>query len=51
MKTSIPTLGDQNTVEPCISFFDWYQAIEDYKSMDDTTWGVRHYVDGNLKYA
>ena len=51
VKTSIPTLGDQNTVEPCISFFDWYQAIEDYKSMDDTTWGVRHYVDGNLKYA
>ena len=49
--TSIPTLGEQNTVEPCISFFDWYQAIEDYKSMNDTTWGVRHYVDGTLKYA
>ncbi len=49
--TSIPTFTEQNTVENCISFFDWYQAIEDYTSMTDATWGVRHYVDGALKYA
>ncbi len=40
--TSYPTFQEKNTVDVMISFFDWYQAIEDYKSMNDTTWGVRH---------
>ena len=39
--TALPCFGEKNTVERCVSFFDWFQAIEDYKSMDDTTWGVR----------
>lgn len=39
--TSIPTFSEKNTVNTCVSFFNWYQAIEDYQSMDDTTWGVR----------
>ena len=38
---SIPNLAEKNTVDRVVSFFDWYQAIVDYKSMDDTTWGVR----------
>ncbi len=48
---SIPTFTSQNTVQSCISFFGWYHAIEDYASMDDTTWGVRHFVDGELRFA
>ena len=39
--TALPCFDEKNTVDRCVSFFDWYQAIEDYKSMDDTTWGVR----------
>ena len=39
--TSYPTFQEKNTVPNMVSFFDWYQAIEDYKSMNDTTWGVR----------
>lgn len=40
--TAIPTFPEKNTVDVCVSFFDWYHAIEDYQSMDDATWGVRH---------
>lgn len=39
--TSIPTFPEKNGVNTCVSFFDWYQAIEDYQSMNDATWGVR----------
>ncbi|MDR2035448.1 MAG: molybdopterin-dependent oxidoreductase [Coriobacteriales bacterium] len=39
--TSIPCFPEKNTVDRCISFFNWFHAIEDYKSMNDTTWGVR----------
>ncbi|MEA5019347.1 MAG: DMSO/selenate family reductase complex A subunit [Gordonibacter sp.] len=50
--TSIPSFPDKNTVGVCVSFFDWYQAIEDYRSMDDTTWGVRHINEkGVTSYA
>ena len=38
---NLPNFADRNSVETCISFFDWYQAIEDYTVMDDRTWGVR----------
>ena len=38
---SIPTFTEKNGVETCVSFFDWYHAIEDYRSMNDATWGVR----------
>jgi anaerobic dimethyl sulfoxide reductase subunit A len=31
----------QNTVETAVSFFDWFQAIEDYRVMNDTTWGIQ----------
>ena len=41
MPAAIDTLQDKNTVGQVVSFFDWYQAIEDYKSMNDTTWGIR----------
>lgn len=36
--SSIPNLVEKNTVTTCVSFFDWYQAIEDYASMNDATW-------------
>ena len=50
--TAIPSFTEKNGVENCISFFDWYQAIEDYTVMDDTTWGVRRYDEnGVLHYA
>lgn len=39
--TAVPTFPEKNTVDVCVSFFDWYHAIEDYQSMDDATWGVR----------
>lgn len=38
---SVPVFADKNTVEPVISFFEWFRAIEDYKSMTDATWGLR----------
>lgn len=38
---SIPNLSEKNQVDRVISFFAWYQAIEDYRSMNDATWGVR----------
>ena len=41
MPSAIDTMQDKNTVGQVVSFFDWYQAIEDYKSMNDTTWGIR----------
>jgi len=41
ISTTLPNLAEKNTVETQISFFNWYHAIEDYKSMNDTTWGVR----------
>ena len=40
--TAIPCFPEKNTVDVCVSFFDWYQAIEDYKVMNDATWGIRH---------
>lgn len=43
--SSIPAFGAKNTVEPVISFFEWFRAIEDYKSMTDTTWGLRRVND------
>lgn len=50
--TAIPTFPEKNTVDVCVSFFDWYQAIEDYKSMNDATWGVRHIDEtGATTYA
>ena len=50
--TNAPNLVEKNTVERVISFFDWYQAIEDYKSMNDTTWGVRHIDNtGAMRFA
>ena len=49
---SIPNLAEKNTVDRVVSFFDWYQAIVDYKSMDDTTWGVRAIdKDGVMHFA
>ena len=49
---AIPTFGEKNTVKNVISFFDWFHAIEDYKSMRDDTWGVRQYNDeGAMVFA
>ena len=49
---SIPVFADKNTVEPVISFFEWFRAIEDYKSMTDTTWGLRRVnEDGDTVHA
>ena len=31
--TAIPCFPEKNTVDVCVSFFDWYQAIEDYTVM------------------
>ena len=39
--TALPNFAEKNEVDTQISFFAWYHAIEDYQSMDDTTWGVR----------
>ena len=39
--TSLPCFPERNSVDRCVSFFGWYQAIRDYQSMDDRTWGVR----------
>ena len=39
--TAIPCFPEKNTVGVCVSFFDWYQAIEDYTVMNDATWGIR----------
>ena len=36
--TAIPCFPEKNTVDVCVSFFDWYQAIEDYTVMNDATW-------------
>ncbi len=44
--SAIPCFPEKNTVDVCVSFFDWYQAIVDYKSMNDATWGIRH-IDEN----
>lgn len=50
--TAIPTFPEKNGVDVCVSFFDWYQAIEDYQSMNDATWGVRHIDEtGTTSYA
>lgn len=50
--TAIPTFPEKNGVDVCVSFFDWYQAIEDYQSMTDTTWGVRKIDEtGTTTYA
>lgn len=50
--TAINTFPEKNTVDVCVSFFDWYQAIEDYQSMNDATWGVRHIDEtGATSYA
>jgi anaerobic dimethyl sulfoxide reductase subunit A len=40
--TALDCFPDKNTVDVKVSFFDWYQAIEDYKSMTDATWGLRY---------
>lgn len=50
--SALANFADKNKVPVAISFFDWCQAIEDYKSMTDTTWGVR-YIDakGDTTYA
>jgi anaerobic dimethyl sulfoxide reductase subunit A len=50
VKTAIPCFPDQNGVTTMVSFFDWFHAIEDYKSMDDRTWGIR-YNDAKKPYA
>ena len=48
----IPNLVEKNTVTTCVSFFDWYHAIEDYQSMNDATWGVRNIDNtGAMTYA
>lgn len=48
---SIPNFAEKNTVSTCVSFFDWYQAIEDYRSMNDATWGVRNIdADGTTTF-
>ena len=39
--TALPNFADKNNVDVQVSFFNWYQAIENYRSMTDTTWGVR----------
>ncbi len=50
--SNIPTNQEKNGVDVCVSFFDWYQAIEDYASMNDRTWGIRHIdADGVTTYA
>ena len=50
--TAIPCFPEKNTVDVCVSFFDWYQAIEDYKVMNDATWGIRHIDEtGATSYA
>lgn len=50
--TALPTFPELNQVDVCVSFFDWYQAIEDYKSMNDATWGLRHIDEtGATSYA
>ena len=50
--TAIPCFPEKNTVDVCVSFFDWYQAIEDYTVMNDATWGIRHIDEtGATSYA
>ena len=39
--TSIPNFDAKNGVDVAVSFFDWYRAIEDYRSMTDTSWGLQ----------
>jgi anaerobic dimethyl sulfoxide reductase subunit A len=41
LPNGLDNFADKNTVQPMVSFFNWYQAIEDYRSMSDTTWGLR----------
>lgn len=49
---AIPAFPDKNTVEPVISFFEWFHAIEDYQSMTDATWGLRRVdEEGNTVHA
>lgn len=50
--SAIPAFPDKNTVEPVISFFEWFHAIEDYQSMTDATWGLRRVdEEGNTVHA
>ncbi len=50
--SAIPCFPEKNTVDVCVSFFDWYQAIVDYQSMNDATWGIRHIDEaGVTSYA
>ncbi|NPD30695.1 molybdopterin-dependent oxidoreductase [Eggerthellaceae bacterium zg-1084] len=50
--SALPCFPQKNTVPVAVSFFDWYQAIEDYRSMNDATWGVRYIDDkGVTSYA
>ena len=50
--SAIPAFPEKNTVEPVISFFEWFRAIEDYKSMTDATWGLRRVdEEGNVVHA
>ncbi|MCL1799343.1 MAG: molybdopterin-dependent oxidoreductase [Eggerthellaceae bacterium] len=52
MPKAIPNLAEKNTVDTCVSFFDWYHAIEDYRSMNDATWGIRSIDEtGKTSYA
>ena len=38
---NIPTLAERSRVDRAVSMFGWYRAIEDWRSMNDATWGVR----------
>jgi len=38
---AIPNLIEKNGVDPIVSFYVWYQAIENYKVMNDATWGIK----------
>ena len=50
--TGLDCFPEKNTVRTCIPFFGWFRAIEDYRSMNDATWGIRRYDDeGNLLLA
>lgn len=46
---NVPNLARLNRVDRCVSMFGWYRAIDDWRSMNDATWGVRRVLpDGSV---
>ena len=49
---NIPTLAERSRVDRAVSMFGWYRAIEDWRSMNDATWGVRRMdARGRMTFA